>query len=279
MRRKDRMRSILCCLAVQVLLSAPAIASVLTDGSPGFSMEMDLEPTRVESAVYRLVVDCWSVRHGRDVVGKATISLPVGISLVSGDLRREFFPNRRWVPLGGKWDVLVKVDSPGKRTIRGYFWIYSGPQTVDETETVLECTVPEHGRPESATSRPVRFERVENGSRFRYGGSHMVAIDQPEAITWDDVAMGARVISSATGSCHECGKPGKRVVSLVVTVDSSGRVRWIKPSGKATSAPEARVLAAAHEAVKNWTFTPAITGKGTPVNSPLEVEVTVDVLK
>ena len=105
----------------------------------------------------------------------------------------------------------------------------------------------------------------------------MVAIDGPEDILAEQVIQGPRIFRSRSGSCRNCGQPGSETVHLVVTVGKNGRVRWIRSPREWDHSGNPRILAAAEEALREWSFQPAVTDKGLPADGWAEVDVPVEI--
>lgn len=266
--------------AILFSYATPAIATKPwhTGGSPAFGMNLILSSEPVRPGVYRLIVDCWSVRHAPAVMAKARVFMP-GIKVLSGDIERNLHPSIKWSgEQDSRWEILFK-GRPGTFQVRGTLSIGSSIGVVDETDCAVTCMISAEGRPSREPSRATRFERVEYGQRFRYGGSHMVAIDNPESITWADIVTRATVLTSPAGTCRKCGPVGRRSVRLVITVGRDGKVRWVQPSGEVAQENEGKLLTAARQTIKTWTFVPAHTKDGTPVNTAMELDVPIEIVE
>lgn len=121
-------------------------------------------------------------------------------------------------------------------------------------------------------SQTIRTEHVRGTQRYRYGGEYLVPIDGPEYIMQGDIANKPKILQrqSAVDSLSRSASAVR--VPFVVFIDRAGRLRDARLRGGSRNAQLERL---AREALQRWTFAPAVTRAGQPVDDWLEVRVEV----
>lgn len=201
------------------------------------------------------------------VVGVAHVSLPAGLQLVSGDTLRRAHPARG----DGEWEVTFIPILLGRHDIRGNLSIVDLDGSIDESEFALPLEV----RSDTVivtSSRMIRVELVRGAQRYRYGGEYLVPIDGPEYIMQGDIANKPKILQrqSAVDSLSRSASAVR--VPFVVFIDRQGRLRDARLRGGSRNVQVERL---AREALQRWTFAPATTRAGQPVDDWLEVRVEV----
>jgi hypothetical protein len=250
-------------LALTSLSSSVSASTLGPTGTPRFSLvaEAISLPTLGREGLLRIMVMGEYARNQKAIVG---IHLPPGLTATKGDLVRTA---RTYSDSPDSWwDVEIRADRTGDFEIVGTMTVDVGGEYGRDEEDI-RLTVSVGADTSWAThSRGVRYERVVGSQRYRYGGTFLVPISQPEQITQDDILQRAQVNQKAPATCRGCGLKSEGVtVRLVVFLDEGGQVTRSQPlptklqSGEA-NIPGDTVLAAAREALTRWRFSPSRTG-------------------
>lgn len=200
---------------------------------------------------------------------EATLAFPPGVEVINGDTLR-IGDMQMMQP----WTIQVRPRGDGDFIIRGILTVRTR-RYVDKGEFALSLRV-SGGTCVAGISRSVRKERVENGQRYRFGGSFMVPIDSAEYVVQRDIDIvsgRARVIQEVEAR-DTLGVVGEaRRVRFVAFVDPDGKVRDARLHDGRFRKDE-RVSALGREALKKWRFAPA-RAKGRAVADWAIVEVAI----
>jgi len=258
---------ILACFMFLLIRAAPSRGSVGLEGEEPFSFGawFTKAPTRPgESGTLRVTM---RGDYADSVRGEARIVLPSGILLVAGDTLH------RARPTGpeAEWELVIQPLAVGRHEIRAYLRIEDLGHNIDESEFLMPLEV----RLDTVivtSSRMIRAEFVHGNQRYRYGGEYLVPIDGPEYIMQGDIASKPRALQrqSAVDSLGRSTSVVK--VPFVVFIDREGRLRDARLRGGSRNSQLERL---AKEALQRWTFAPAVTRAGQPVDDWLEVRVEV----
>lgn len=201
------------------------------------------------------------------VTGLARVSLPAGAQLVSGDTLRRAHPARG----DAEWEIRFLPALVGRHEIHGVLRIEDVGGPVDESEFVLPLEV-KTDTVLVGGSQTIRTEHVRGRQRYRYGGEYLVPIDGPEYITQGDIMSKPRILQrqSAVDSLSRSASVVR--VPFVVFIDRQGRLRDARLRGGSRNTLLERL---ARQALQRWTFAPAMTKAGHPVDDWLEVGVDV----
>ena len=205
--------------------------------------------------------------YADSVRGEARIVIPSGIALVAGDTLH------RARPTGpeAEWEIVIRALAVGRHEIRGYVRIEDLAHNIDEGEFVLPLEV----RTDTVLvggSQTIRMEFIHGNQRYRYGGEYLVPIDGPEYIVPGDIASKPRILERQS-AVDSLGRSASAVrIPFVVFIDRQGRLRDARLRGGSRNAQLEKL---ASEALYRWTFAPAMTKSGQPVDDWLEVRVEV----
>ena len=200
--------------------------------------------------------------------GTIRVDVPDGIEVIEGDLARKVEPHLR-----EHWDLYLRPMRPGTYVLRGHY-MAQAESHVDEGEWIVRWNVyPD--RLDAELCESVRYERVENGQRYRYGGWFLVPIDEPEDFTYRTIRRAGQkpqLHSATSPSCDECEDAGQRLPGCYVLVNRDGQVVDVRiprtVDGDALSEFAATAL---REAALQWRFSPA-TVRARPVADWVYVE-------
>ncbi len=205
--------------------------------------------------------------YADSVRGEARIVLPAGIRLVAGDTLH------RARPTGpeAEWELVIQPLVVGRHEVRAYLRIEDLGHNVDEGEFVLPLEV-KTDTVLVGGSQTIRTEFVHGNQRYRYGGEYLVPIDGPEYIMQGDIASKPRILQRQS-AVDSLGRTASAVrLPFVVFVDRQGRLRDARLRGGSRNAQLEQL---AKETLQRWTFAPAVTRAGQPVDDWLEVRVEV----
>lgn len=256
------------CAAAMLLPPAVTLATQPARGSgePRFGILLvvsDDPPPRL-GETFRIHVAAGSSQSLRDAIGIVKLTVPKGFEVVKGDTKRKVHPSNNWMgKQDARWDLYLRPTRLGRSQIRGSILISRGSsRRWDESECALDIDVRSDTVITPRASRALRYERVTDGSRFRYGYEHMVLISEPEP--WIRDLRGERTeaipISSPAAVCVGCGLKAPAEVNLVVTVGVDGEVKWIEPRAASQASDDPRVLASAEAVLQKWRFQPYRVG-------------------
>lgn len=266
-------------LVIAVLFCTQAASSRASQpappGIPRFNVSLMPQGSPSVGKPFEILVRAGSFQHSRDALGDVRVRLPSGVELLEGDTNRVVHVSSYWM---GKqdnvWRITVRATAPGSHEIRASMRVQGARQktTYDEMEVRLTLDLLADSNRYDRDSRAVRYERVDAGRRFRYGGEHMVLIDGPEYWRTDaNLDMAPPEEMGGEPAVCDCGLTEQRVVRFVVTVGSDGSVSWVEPRQRSE---DPRVVAAATEEVRKRRFRPSLI-QGKPVANWAVVDVAV----
>jgi len=203
------------------------------------------------------------------------VTIPRSLRVLSGDTTRA----GRLSTTAGNYTLKLLPRLTGSFVVEGRLRIEGGGRR-DDAAFAMSIAV----RPDTIIvdhSHYTLLESTRNGHRYRYGDWWLIPIDSTEAsiVEQDFEASGTRAqpVARPNAVCRTCPSiVGADSVRFVVIVGSDGRVRdWgLLPSPSNPGAVHAAVAAAAEEALKRCTFTPA-RFNGRAVSDWLYVTVSV----
>lgn len=205
--------------------------------------------------------------YADSVRGEARIVIPSGIALVAGDTLHRARPRGP----EAEWELVIQPLAVGRHEIRGYVRIEDLAHNIDEGEFVLPLEI----RMDTVLvggSQTIRMEFVHGSQRYRYGGEYLVPIDGPEYITQSDIASKPRILQRQSAVDSLSRSTSSARIPFVVFIDRQGHLRDARLRGGSRNVQLERL---AREALLRWTFAPATTRAGQPVDDWLEVRVEV----
>ncbi len=205
--------------------------------------------------------------YSDSVRGETRIVIPSGIVLVAGDTVHRARPA---LP-EAEWELVIQPLAIGRHEIRAYLRIVDLGGPVDEGEFILPLEV-KADTVLVGGSQTIRTEHVRGAQRYRYGGEYLVPIDGPEYIMQGDVASKPRILQRQSAVDSLSRSTSAVRIPFVVFIDREGRLRDARLRGGSRNIQIERL---AREALQRWTFTPATTKRGQPVDDWLEVRVEV----
>ena len=255
-------------LGIAIPREAQGSMTELPEGEPNFELGVKPYPPETDGNIFTLAV--YAVDHRRckePSTAEAVVTLPPGLELVSGDLGRVMtMPrNKRYW-----WAIRVRCTNPGEYVIPYVLRmedLQAGERDVAEFETVLRVS----GTRVEGSQRRLRVQHFANGKRYRYGGRHLVEIEEEDPIRLK-IEREPIALKTEEGTCPQCSGNGSRVVRLVVTVSPEGSATWVR-SGCDMKQTDPLVLAA-EAAVRRWKFRHATAG-GRPIAQWAIADVTV----
>ena len=201
------------------------------------------------------------VARGRGRFGTVHISIPQGLTLVSGDTVFTAALSGGGPP----YRFSVRPDHPGVYEVRGVMNVVRAPGESDFSEVSLSVVV------EGRTLRPMsntihRLETTRGGRRFRLAGPWLVPMDDRDTfdnVDFEHAGVSARVVQGPSAVCPGC-REGV-TVAFVVVVDKMGRVIQAEAEGQQDQMPQSvKAIEAARAVLSAWRFEPArIKGKAT----------------
>lgn len=254
---------------ILILGALPAVAYVGMEGVPPFAFSAwFLEAPRVgHEGRLRVLV---GGTYQDTAKAEARIHLPAGMILTSGDtvLAVSGAADPDWV-------IGLRAAAPGRYEIRGELRVDDMAGGIDEGEWVLPVDV-RRDTTLVGSSVAVREERIRGRQRYRYGGPYLVPIDAPEHVIEREIDQrnGKPKVLEHVAAVDSLGlTSGSMSLRFVLFIDSKGSLREARPIGGGSR--DARITAAAREALGRWRFAPATTTAGRAVNDWIEVRVEI----
>lgn len=210
--------------------------------------------------------------HGPE--GRVRITLPEGLTLVSGDTAFTVSVRRVLPP----HHFTVRPERPGTFEVRGTLSILTAPGEEDFYDIGLPVTV----TGDTLTPGGPVVHRIESrraGQRFRYAGSWLLPVDEGEsfdAVKFEQSGTRAQPAEALVAKCPECPSTGADTALFVVVVDKNGNVANAHALGLPGrhGSSDTRVVAAGRAALSKGRFKPA-QQNGHPVADWLYVRIPV----
>jgi len=231
----------------------------MSEGEPPFWFDVQPMGPAAADRTLRIGIECGGY-DGTGVMGKVRVMLPAGIERVAGGTAMTVDMGSSHRP----YTLIVRLVGNGAHVIRATMRVDLGRGIRDEAE----CELPIRVSPESVVvgrGRVVREERVQNGQRFRYGGSFMVPIDEAGFATELEIwTKGSRpaAVDAPPATCAECAAGDS--VRWVLFVDPAGKLRDARPLDD--DGGDAPRIKATRAALQRWTFESATIGGRTVVD-------------
>lgn len=234
----------------------------------GFGIEFVGRPDAGGTIGLRVIL---TGQYDSTAVGEARLVLSPGLECVAGDT---LFRSRVTSDPRDIRSLVLRVRGNGAHTVRGILAV-TGPNIGrDEAEVEAAITV----LPDTVivgACRQVRLEHIRGGQRYRYAGSYLVPIDDPENVTQDDIleaGQRARAVQQATAKCTKCPTTTAESMAWVVFLGANGHLMDARPLDASKQDPD--LVEAARAALDKWSFEPTrIRGKA--VNDWLIVRVPI----
>lgn len=210
--------------------------------------------------------------HGPE--GRVRVTLPEGLTLVSGDTAFSVSVRRVLPP----HHFTVRAEHPGTFEVRGTLSIATAPGEEDFYDIGLPVAV---AGDTLTPGSPIvhRIESRRGGRRFRYAGSWLIPIDEGEvfdAAAFERSGTRARATGALVSACPECPSAGADTALFVVVIDKNGDATNAHALGLPGrhGLPDARVVAAVRATLSRSRFQPARLN-GQPVADWLYVRIPV----